>query len=208
MIMKTKRKLLVGILAAAGFVAASTAGYAQSTPEAGPGYGPCAFGGGGPWGGGPRGPEMMGYYGGPRGGHGPGMMMGWGGGPRGGFGPGFAGANPAERADARLAFLKNELKITEGQQAAWNAYATQVKTQASTMEAFRTQQPAAADSAAERIAQHAQRMKLRGTQAEAMSAAVKDLYATLTPEQKAIADQHFGGFRVSQGGRGYGRGRW
>jgi len=30
----------------------------------------------------------------------------------------------------------------------------------------------------------------------------------LTPEQKAIADQHFGGFRTAQAGRGYGRGRW
>lgn len=211
--MRNTRKILVGILAAAGLATVSAVGYAQPAAEVGPGYGPCMFGsagpgaGAGPRGGGPHGPGMMGHYGGPRGGYGPGMMGG-GGGPRGGFGPGFAGANPAERATARLDFLKKELEITEGQEAAWNAYATQVKTQASTMEAFRSQQPAAAATAAERIAQHAERMKLRTNQAEAMSAAVKELYAALTPEQKSVADQHFGGFRVSQAGRGYGRGRW
>ena len=168
--MRTTRKLLVGILAAAGLATASAVAYSQAGPGYGPGYGPCATGGG--------------------------------------YGPGLAGAKPSARAEARLAFLKDALKITGDQQAAWDAYANQVKANATTMEAFWAKPPAAAATPADRFEQRAERMKLRASQAEAMSVAVKDLYAALTPEQKAIADQHFGGFRTAQAGRGYGRGRW
>jgi hypothetical protein len=135
-------------------------------------------------------------------------MMGQGGGPRGGHGPGAAGAGQTERADARLAYLKNELKITAEQESAWEAYATQVKARAATMAAFHAQGPSTAQSAAERIEQHASRMKLRAEQAQATSTAVKELFAVLTPEQQTIANQHFGGPRLGQaGGRGHGRGR-
>jgi hypothetical protein len=142
------------------------------------------------------------------GGHGRGMM-GHRGGPRGGFGPGAAATGQTERADARLAYLKDELKVTAEQQSAWDAYATQVKAQAATMAAFHAQGPSTAQSAAERIEQHAARMKLRAEQAQATSNAVKELYAVLTPEQQAIANQHFGGPRFGQaGGRGHGGRRW
>jgi hypothetical protein len=159
--------------------------------------------------GGGYGPGMMGYGSGPRGGHGPGMM-GYGGGYGpgmmgygGGYGPG-AGAAPAvnidERMDARLAFLKDQFKITSNQQAAWDSYATQVKKQAADMQAFFSQDPATAQTPAERIEQRADRAKLRAEQMKAMSVAVKDLYAALTPEQKAVADRYFGGPRLSQAG--------
>ena len=149
------------------------------------------------------GPGMMGYGGG----YGPGMMGNGRGMMGGGFGPGAAaGAGFTEHMDARLSFLKNELKITSDQQAAWDAYAAQAKTQAATMQAFHAQPPSTAQTATERIEQRAERAKLRAEQMKAMSAAVKDLYAALTPEQKAVADQHFGGPRLSQRGpRGYGR---
>jgi hypothetical protein len=219
--MKNSRKILIAMLAAAGLTAAGSVVYADPPGGFGAGYGPCASGAGGPGaGGGGYGPGMMGYGGGHRGGYGPGMMGGggprggygpgmMGGGPRGGYGPGAAGAGPTERSEARLSFLKNELKITEAQEAAWDAYAKQVKTRAETMQAFHAQGPIAAESPAERIEQHAARMKLRADQEQAMSVAVKDLFAVLTPEQKTIANQYFGGTRVGQaGGRGYGRGRW
>jgi hypothetical protein len=156
--------------------------------------------------GGGYGPGMMGY-GGPRGGHGSGMM-GYGG-PRDGYGPGAMGAGPTEGGEARLAFLKNELKITAYQESAWDGYATQVKAQAATMAAFHAQGPSTAKSAAERIEQHANRMKLRAEQLQATSTAVKELFAVLTPEQKAVADRYFGGMRVGQAGpRGYGWRHW
>jgi len=215
--MKNSRKILIAMLAAAGLAAAGSVVYADPPGGFGAGYGPCASGAGG----GGYGPGMMGYGGGHRGGYGPGMMGGggprggygpgmMGGGPRGGYGPGAGyGAGPTERSEARLSFLKNELKITADQEAAWDAYAKQVKTRAETMQAFHAQGPIAAESAAERIEQHAARMKLRADQEQAMSLAVKDLFAVLTPEQKTVANQYFGGTRIGQaGGRGYGRGRW
>lgn len=206
--MTNTRKILAGVAVAAGLAVATTMVYAAPPAGYGPGAGGCAFSGAGPGtaGGGPMGRGMMAYGGGPRGGHGPGMM-----GHGGGYGPGAtAGGRPAvnmaERMDARLSFLKNELKITADQQAAWDAYATQAKTQAAAMQAFHAQPPSAAQTAIERIDQRAERAKLRAEQMKVMGAAMKDLYAALTPEQKAVADQHFGGPRLSQAGpRGYGR---
>lgn len=215
--MRNTRKILAGV-AIAACLAVGTAIVDAAPPGGfGPGAGGCAFNGAGPgagaWGGGPMGPGMMGYGGG----YGPGMM-GYGGGPRGGYGPGMmgygggygpgaaAGTGPVEHMDARLSFLKDQLKITADQQAAWDAYATQAKAQATTMQAFHSQPFPTAQTPAERVEQHADRAKLRAEQMKAMSAAVKDLYAALTPEQKAVADQHFGGPRMSQAGpRGYGR---
>jgi hypothetical protein len=220
--MRNTRKILVGMLAAAGLATAGAMVYADPPAGFGPGSDGCAFGAGGPgMAGGGSGPGMMGYGGGPRGEHGPGMMgyggqrggygpgMRGNGGPRGGYGPGATGAGPNERAEARLAFLEKELKITADQKSAWEGYVTQVKTQAETMAAFHAQGPSAAGSAVERIEQHASRMKLRAEQLQATSTAVKELFAVLTPEQKATADRYFGGTRLGQANqRGYGRGRW
>ena len=189
--MKNTRKLLVGVLAAAGIAGAAAVTYADPPG----GYGPGAMGYG-PWGGGHAGPDMMG------GGHmGPGMMGGWG--PRGGFGPG-AGmmGGPVSHQEARLAFLKSELRITPEQETAWSAYATQAKAQAAAMEAFHAQRPGAAQSAPERLDQRAEFAKQRAEQVKAMSTAVKDLYAVLTPEQKSTADRYFGGMHLSQRGPG------
>jgi Spy/CpxP family protein refolding chaperone len=63
-------------------------------------------------------------------------------------------------------------------------------------------------TAPERLAQRAAFAKQRATNLDTMSAAVKDLYETLTPEQKAIADQRlaFGG--MGGPGRRGGRGGW
>lgn len=215
--MKNTRKILTSLAVAAGLAAGTALVYAAPPAGFGPGSAGCAFGAGpASWGGGPmgpgmmgggHGPGMMGYGPGPRGGHGPGMM-GYGPGPRGGSGPG-AGAAPAvnieERVNARLSFLKDQIKITADQQKAWDAYAAQVKTQAATMQAFHATPPGAVQTPAEGIEQRANRATLRAEQLKAMSAAVKDLYAALTPEQKTVADRHFGGQRLSQGPRGYGR---
>ena len=62
-----------------------------------------------------------------------------------------------------------------------------------------------AGSAPELLAQQTEFMKQRQAEMEANTAALKNLYATLTPEQKTIADQRFGGFGPGYG-MGYGRG--
>lgn len=182
-------------------------GLAASLAVAHPGgYGPGA--GFGPGMGGMH-PGMMGAGPGPQGMH-PGMM-GWGPGMMGmhpgmmGMGPqAMQGADFAAVFDARMAASKAMLKITAEQESAWQAYATQVKSQFETMQAFRATMHAAAPagSAAERIDQHAAMMKQGAAMAEQTSKAIKDLYAVLSPEQRAIADQRlfamgprFGGVR-------------
>jgi hypothetical protein len=193
--MKTSSKTIVTTLAAAGF--ALLAGAAYAFP---PGGGPCGAGGGpgmGAWGGGPG--MMRG------GGYGPGPMA-RGYGPGAGFQP---GAGPSANADARLAFLKDTLKITTGQQAAWDAYAAKAKEQANTMVAMRAQMANTPQNAQDRITQRTELMKQRVAGMEGVSTAFKELYETLTPEQKAIADQQVGGgMRFAQAGPrgGYGPG--
>ena len=160
-------------------------GYSQGY---GPGYG--------------MGPGMMGGYG-------PGYGMGWGGGHMGGYGPGY-GMGPqamfnaySGNADESLAVLKSDLGITAKQDSAWQAFAKNAKQQNENRQAWfaKMQEARSASSAPEALAQQTEFMKQRQAEMEANTSALKNLYATLTPEQKAIADQRFGGF-----GRGYGAG--
>jgi hypothetical protein len=120
------------------------------------------------------------------------------GGKGGGMGGGMRGAGPADAA-ARLAATKAELKITAAQEPAWQAYEAVVRQQAESRQATRTamqarmQDPAAAagiDHAAMRETMHQQRESNQAARDQARQA----LYAVLSPEQKAVADQrlHFG----------------
>jgi Spy/CpxP family protein refolding chaperone len=129
-------------------------------------------------------------------GHGPGMGMGHGHGP-------MAGVDPAAVADARLSDLKAQLKITTAQEAAWQAFAAEAKQQAASMQAMRAQMQASAGTAPEQMGQRATAMQQRAAGMATMANAFGALYAVLTPEQKAIADQHVG----TMGNRGMGFGR-
>jgi len=142
---------------------------------------------------------------------GPGMGMGPGFGPMGGmpggFGPGgrMAGGDPASMIDARMNQLKADLKITPAQEPAWQAFTGKVKEQAQAMLAMRNKMQETADAAPDRMAQRTEFMKQRIGNMEAMTTSLKDLYAVLTPEQKATADQsfgHMGGRRMAFGPQG------
>jgi Spy/CpxP family protein refolding chaperone len=147
---------------------------------------------------------------GPGSGMGPGMMMG-------GYGPGY-GMGPQAmfnsrfgNAEENLAALKTELGITAKQDAAWQAFAKNARQQNENRQAWfaKMQQAHSAGSAPELLAQQSEVMKQRQAEMEANAAALKNLYAELTPEQKAVADQRFGGFGPGCGagyGRGYGGG--
>jgi Spy/CpxP family protein refolding chaperone len=135
-------------------------------------------------------------YGGMGQGFGPGMGMGHGHGP-------MAGVDPVARADARLSDLKTQLKINASQEAAWQAYATQAKAQAASMQAMHAQMQQDTGTAPERMAQHTAAMQQRAAGMATMTNAFGALYAVLTPEQKAIADQNVG----MGGHRGMGFGR-
>ncbi len=213
--MKRATKVLVTIGAALSL------GLAAAAVNAHPyGYGPG-------WGGGPGygpGPGMMGGYG-PGYGMGPGMMGGYGPGygrgpgMMGGYGPGYGmgpqamfGAYPGA-TEEQLAGMKSELEITDKQDAVWQKFANSVKKQNENRQAWfaKMQQARAAGSAPEMLQQQSEIMKQRQAELAASSAAMKDLYAALTPEQKATADQTLNGAcpgwtQGYRGGpRGYGR---
>jgi Spy/CpxP family protein refolding chaperone len=182
--MKNTRKILVGAIAAAALAASSVVVYAQ---PAGPGAG---YGSGAGYGPG-AGRGSMGY------------------GP--GAGRGGMWGNPAAAVEGHLAALKVELKITPDQEMAWQAFTTNARQQADTMIARRNQMfsqaPGTTLSAPERLAQRTEFAKQRIAGMETMTAAVKDLYAVLTPEQKAIADRQLAHGPMGGGGRGMGGGR-
>jgi protein CpxP len=156
-------------------------------------------------------------------GYGPGYGMGWGGGPGWGMGPGGGWATSSEVGTIvgnRLAALKSELKITPDQEKAWNAFADQAKQQAEAVQALRQQmheQMAAGKvvpGSPEFFGLRKSMLELQQTGAEARATKVKDLYAVLTPDQKAVADQSLGGFGPGRGwgprggGWGPGGGGW
>jgi hypothetical protein len=124
-------------------------------------------------------------------------------GPMGGRGFGPA-SNPESNADARLAYLKSELKITADQEAAWNAYGSAVKQQAAQMQAFRTAM-FNAQTPQDRMTLHGEHAKQRAGRFEALDKSLRDLYGVLTDEQKASADLHLGRMRFGHAGP---RGRW
>jgi len=144
--------------------------------------------------------------GGGMGGYGMAGAMGGGVGMGYGMAGGMSGIDGGAMAASRLADLKAELKITPAQEATWLAFENLTKQQSAAMLALRSQmqaqmhnpQPGATstDFAAQRNAM----MALRDANQAAREAAVKDLYAVLTPEQKAIADQRLnamGGHRIA-----------
>jgi hypothetical protein len=173
-IMKRTHSLIAGVVAG---VALAVTGVTYAQPYGGMGYG--------------HGPGMgMGA------GHGPGMGMGAGHGP-------MAGFDPAAMAEAHLSDLKAQLKITTAQETAWQTFAAQAKQQAASMHAMRAEMHASAGTAPEQMAQRATAMQQRAAGMATMANAFGVLYAVLTPEQKAIADQHVG----TMGHRGMGSGR-
>lgn len=120
---------------------------------------------------------------------------GMGGGMMGG-GPGFmmgGGGFGFQNIEDRLAAQKAALKITPEQEKAWSAYATAVKSQSETVLAqHEAMWKSAPSSSAERYEQHSKFMQQRAQTHEALSAAYKELYSALTPEQRTAADQGYG----------------
>lgn len=193
----TTRKTFLAAAALAAIFAAAGAALAH------PGYGPGAGPGMGPG---------MGYgmHGGMHGGMG--MGPGMGPGMHGGMGPGMGpmgrgGWGPGTDIGARLADTKAALKITATQEAAWSAYADVVTRQAEARTNFRDKMRAQmADPKAtlpDREAMRETMLKFGAEMQNQRATALKNLYAVLTPEQKAQADRTpwaFGGHAM--GGRG------
>jgi protein CpxP len=131
-------------------------------------------------------------------------------------GPGFHGAmgamhggpmfgDPSVRAEQHLTDLKGQLNITPAQETQWQAFADSVKKQGETMVAMHASMQSTASTVTERMDQRLAFMKLSLSNMEAVDTAAKQLYAVLTPEQKAAFDQAGAGFGP---GRGFGPGHF
>lgn len=116
-------------------------------------------------------------------------------GMRGGQGP-----EAAASVATRLAAGKAALKISADQDAAWAKYAGVMTQLAQAHDAMRTQMQAQVrdgkvPSAEEAAKQRDAMIKLRTEHQAQRAVAVRDLYAVLTPEQRAIAEDYLQGHR-------------
>ena len=171
--MKSIKKIVVGIAVVASLGMAATI-YAQ-TPGQGPGFGPGAGPGMGPMG-------MHGAHGLP-----------------GARGPG-GNFDLAAMIDARMAYVKTALKITSAQEGAWSTFAATVKQQADAMKAARAVAVQNASATVpDRMAQHIAMTQLRLDNLKALQPQVIALYASLSADQKVIADKIIGKPRMGFG---------
>jgi hypothetical protein len=104
---------------------------------------------------------------------------------------------PSERVEARLAYIRTALKITDAQQPQWDAFASVLRKQAQQMDEFhRTRHTEGAQAgerrhatAIERLERRQKMMAFASQRLDEVIAAAKPLYAALSPEQQKIADE-------------------
>jgi hypothetical protein len=110
------------------------------------------------------------------------------------MGPGMGGMATIDRIEGRIAFLRAELKITEAQAVAWNAFADTLRANARKLGELRAsmmgrsggaQQPAA--TMADRLDRQEQWLLARLEGIRAMKAAFTKLNETLSDEQSKTA---------------------
>lgn len=122
---------------------------------------------------------------------------------------------PGERVEARLAYLKTALKITDAQQAQWDAFAGVMRKQATDADArikVRQEKMVATTerkrpTAIERLERRQEHMAMASARMSERLAVQKPLYAALSPDQQQIADQVFAARSGKHGGRGDRHGR-
>ena len=103
---------------------------------------------------------------------------------------------PSERVEARLAYIRTALKITDAQQAQWNAFAETLRNQARSADQraheFRAQREQSArerPNAIARLEREQQRHAASATRINELLTVQRPLYLALSAEQKAIADE-------------------
>lgn len=96
----------------------------------------------------------------------------------------------ASHVEGRIAALKIELKITEAQAPQWLSFADALRATAKSMEALQRQMMKAAAPAtlSARLARQEDMLAAHLASVKALKAAVDPLYATLSDDQKKVAD--------------------
>lgn len=99
---------------------------------------------------------------------------------------------PPKHVEGRLAFLKTELKITPAQEPQWNKFADSVRGIAKNAQAAAPPMKhggAAASTPLDRLGQYEKMLVSRLERVRALKAAVDPLYASLSDDQKKLADE-------------------
>jgi chromosome segregation ATPase len=105
---------------------------------------------------------------------------------------------PSERVEARLAYLKTALKITDAQQTQWDAFAGTLRKHAQEAdqrvqkmraEGAARREKGAQSTAIERMERGQARLAAASARLNETLSAAKPLYAALSPEQQKIADE-------------------
>ena len=96
----------------------------------------------------------------------------------------------ASHVEARIAALKTELKITEAQAPQWLPFADALRGTAKSMEAMQGQmmKAAAPSTLSARLARQEEMLAAHLASVKALKAAFDPLYASLSDEQKKVAD--------------------
>ncbi|MET4207373.1 Spy/CpxP family protein refolding chaperone [Bradyrhizobium sp. LA2.1] len=108
-------------------------------------------------------------------------------------GDGMSGMETIDHVEGRIAFLRTELKITDAQQSAWNAFADALRTNAKTLGDMRgsmlSQQSAGSPGLVEKLTLQEKWLAARLEGTRSMKSALSDLVATFSEEQQKAADE-------------------
>ena len=106
---------------------------------------------------------------------------------------GMSGIATIDRVEGRIAFLRTELKITDAQSSAWNAFADALRTNAKSLGEVRAsmmpQQGGAQQSLVDRLTLQEKWLAARLEGTKAIKSALTNLVSTLSDEQKKTADE-------------------
>ena len=106
---------------------------------------------------------------------------------------GMSGMATIDRVEGRIAFLKTELKITDTQDAAWNAFADALRTNANSLGEVRAammpQAGAAQQDLVDRLGLQEKWLAARLEGTRAIKSALTNLVGTLSDDQKTTADE-------------------
>ena len=105
---------------------------------------------------------------------------------------GMMGDMPLKHVEGRLAFLKTELKITPAQEPQWTKFAEVIRNAAKNAQATKPpmmQGGMKTSPAPERLAHYEKTLTARLETIRALKAAVDPLYASLSDDQKKLADE-------------------
>jgi hypothetical protein len=106
---------------------------------------------------------------------------------------GMSGMATIDRVEGRIAFLRTELKITDAQNGAWNAFADALRSNAKSLGEVRAsmmpQQAAAPQTLVDRLTLQEKWLAVRLEGTRAIKSALTNLVGTFSDEQKKTAEE-------------------